>query len=151
MLSGLIAPAANTAPLAIAPGFALAAALKGGRLALANPQAVPVGKYAKAALITLGVWNDVEKFITSSENVRAALLLVALGETPLGIVYATDAKAEPRVRMVDTFPASLHPPIVYPAAVVAGKLNPATQGLLDYLGGDEGRAVWVKYGFAIAR
>jgi molybdate transport system substrate-binding protein len=147
----LIAPAASTTQLTIAPKFPLAASLKGGRLALANPQAVPIGKYAKAALTTLGVWGDVETLITNSENVRSALMLVALGETPLGIVYATDAKAEPKVRVVDTFAANLHPPVVYPAAVIAGKLNPVTQSLLDYLVGDEGRAVWVRYGFGIAR
>lgn len=147
----LIAPAASTAQLIIAPKFPLAATLKDGRLALANPQAVPIGRYARAALTTLGVWRDVENRITNSENVRAALLLVALGETALGIVYATDAKAEPKVRVVDTFAANLHPPVVYPAAVIAGSRNPATQTLLDYLGGDDARVVWVKYGFSIAR
>ena len=147
----LIAPATSTVQLSIAPGFALGASLKGGRLALANPQAVPIGKYAKAALTTLGVWRDIEKSVTGSENVRAALLLVALGEAPLGIVYATDAKAEPKVRIVDTFAASLHPPVVYPAAAIAGKLNPATQALLDYLSGEAARQIWVRHGFAIAR
>ena len=147
----LIAPAAlgnaSTLQLKIAPKFALAQALQGGRLALANPDLVPAGKYARAALTTLEVWTDVEKSLTRSENVRASLVLVARGEAPLGIVYATDAKAEPKVRVVDTFAANLHPPVVYPAAVVTGKLNPATQSLLDYLGGAEARAVWIKYGF----
>ena len=147
----LIAPAtlgnASTLQLKIAPKFALAQALQGGRLALANPDVVPAGKYARAALTTLEVWTDVEKSLTRSENVRASLVLVARGEAPLGIVYATDAKAEPKVRVVDTFAANLHPPVVYPAAVVTGKLNPATQSLLDYLGGAEARAVWLKYGF----
>ncbi len=147
----LVAPADSDIKLTIAPGFALAAALKGGRLALANPDAVPAGKYAKAALTSLAVWNDVEKSLTRSENVRASLVLVARGETPLGIVYATDAKAEPKTRVVDTFAANLHPPVIYSGAVVAGKLNPATQALIDYLGGAEARAVWIKYGFGIAR
>jgi molybdate transport system substrate-binding protein len=147
----LVAPADSDAKLVIAPGFGLAAALKGGRLALANPDSVPIGKYAKAALTSLGIWNDVEKSLTRSENVRASLVLVARGEAPLGIVYATDAKVEPRTRVVDTFAANLHPPVIYPGAIVAGKLNPATQSLLDYLAGPEARAVWIKYGFGIAR
>ena len=147
----LVAPADSDAKLAIAPGFGLAAALKGGRLALANPDSVPIGKYAKAALTSLGVWNEVEKSLTRSEHVRASLVLVARGEAPLGIVYATDAKAEPRTRVVDTFSANLHPAVIYPGAIVAGKLNPASQSLLDYLGGPEARAVWIKYGFRIAR
>lgn len=146
----LIAPATSPVKLAITPNFALAAALGDSRLALANPDSVPAGKYAKAALLRLGVWSSVEKSLTRSENVRASLLLVARGETPLGIVYATDAMAEPRVRVVDTFAASLHPPIVYPAAILAGRQNPATQGLLDFFGGTAARAVWQRFGFSIA-
>jgi molybdate transport system substrate-binding protein len=147
----LVAPADSDVKLAIAPHFPLAAALKGGRLAVANPDSVPVGKYAKAALTSLGVWNEVEKALTRSENVRASLVLVARGEVPLGIVYATDAKAEPKSRVVDTFPANLHPAVIYPGALVAGKRNPANLALLDYLAGPEARAVWIKYGFGIAR
>lgn len=147
----LVAPADSDVKLSIAPNFPLLAALKGGRLALANPDAVPIGKYARAALTSLGVWAGIEKSLTRSENVRASLVLVARGEAPLGIVYATDAKAEPRTRVVDTFPGSLHPSVIYPGAVVAGRLNPATQSLLDYLSGVDARIVWVKYGFGIAR
>lgn len=147
----LVAPAGSTVSLRIGPKFPLLDALKGGRLALANPDVVPAGKYARAALAKLDVWGDVEKTLTRSENVRASLVLVARGETPLGIVYATDAKAEPKVRMVDTFPSSLHPPVVYPAAVLAGKLNPVTQALLDYLGGAEARVVWSRSGFGFPR
>ena len=146
----LVAPVASPLKLAIAPNFALVAALGNGRLALANPDSVPVGKYARAALTQLGVWTAVEKTLTRSENVRASLVLVARGEVPLGIVYATDALAEPRVRVVDTFAATLHPPIVYPAALVTGRRNPASQGLLDYLGGAAARAVWVSFGFIAA-
>jgi molybdate transport system substrate-binding protein len=147
----LVAPADSDVKLSIAPNFPLLAALKGGRLALANPDAVPIGKYARAALTSLGVWAGIEKSLTRSENVRASLVLVARGEAPLGIVYATDAKAEPRTRVVDTFPGSLHPSVIYPGAVVAGKLNPATQSLLDFLSGPDARAEWVKFGFGIAR
>ena len=147
----LIAPVDSKVQLRIAPKFALAQALQGGRLALANPDAVPAGKYARAALTRLGVWGEVEKSLTRSENVRASLVLVARGETPLGIVYATDAKAEPKVRVVDTFAASLHPPVVYPAAIVAGKVNLVTQSLLEYLHAAEARAVWRRYGFGVPR
>ena len=147
----LVAPAASPLKLAIAPGFALAAAPGGARLALANPDTVPAGRYAKAALMQLGVWPAVEKSLTRSESVRAAMVLVARGEAPLGIVYATDAQAEPRVRVVDTFAARLHPPVVYPAAVVAGRLNPGSQALLDHLGGAGARVVWVRHGFGAAR
>ena len=144
----LIAPIGSTIRLAIAPGFSLSAALAGGRLALANPDAVPAGRYARAALARLGVWQGVEASLTRSENVRASLMLVARGETPLGIVYATDAKAEPRVRVVDVFSADLHPPIVYQAAAVAGRANATSRALLDYLGGLQARAVLVRRGFA---
>jgi molybdate transport system substrate-binding protein len=147
----LVAPADSDVRLAITSNFPLLAALKGGRLALANPDVVPIGKYARAALTALGVWNGIEKSLTRSENVRASLVLVARGEAPLGIVYATDARAEPRTRVVDTFAAGLHAPVVYPGAVVAGRQSPAAQALLDYLGGTEARAVWTKFGFGIAR
>ncbi len=145
----LVAPAASPLKLVITPGFALAAALGGGRLALANPDTVPAGRYAKAALMQLGVWPAVEKSLTRSESVRAALVLVARGEAPLGIVYATDAQAEVRVRVVDTFAARLHPPVVYPAAVLAGRLNPGSQALLDHLAG--AGVVWARHGFGAAR
>ncbi len=147
----LIAPAARTGSLNIAPKFPLALALDGGRLALANPDTVPAGKYARAALTQLGVWAEVEKSLTRSESVRAALLLVARGEAPLGIVYATDARAEPRVRVVGTFDAGLHPPVVYPAALVAGGRNPAAQALLDFLSSADARMVWSQYGFGATR
>lgn len=147
----LIAPSGSDVRLRIVPRFPLAAALKGGRLALANPDSVPVGKYARAALGALGVWAEVEKSLTRSENVRASLLLVARGETPLGIVYATDARAEPRVRVIDAFPANLHPAVVYPAGIVAGRAGPASLALLEYLGGPEARAVWTRHGFGAPR
>jgi molybdate transport system substrate-binding protein len=100
----LIAPKDNKTDLVIRPGFDLAAALGDSRLAMADPAAVPAGLYGKAALETLGVWSSVAKRVAAAENVRAALLLVARGEAPLGIVYQTDAAAEPGVRVVATFP-----------------------------------------------
>jgi molybdate transport system substrate-binding protein len=113
----LIAPAGSTTELRIAHGFPLASVLgEDGRLATGDPDFVPVGKYARSALTTLGVWGDVADRLVRAENVRVALAYVARGEAPLGIVYATDARAEPKVRVVDDFPADTHLPITYPVA-----------------------------------
>jgi molybdate transport system substrate-binding protein len=143
----LIAPASSKAALEIGPGFDLAGALGSERLAMANPDSVPAGKYGKSALESLGVWRKVEKQVARAENVRAALALVSRGETPFGIVYATDAYADKRVRIVDTFPGSSHPPIVYPAAIVASSKSPAAKPLIDHLRSTPARATWEKYGF----
>src|SRR5262249_53821726 len=113
----LIAPAAATTRVTIAPHFDLIGALGGGRLSVADPDTVPAGKYGKAALTSLGVWNTVADHLVIAENVRVALSYVARGEAPLGIVYTTDAMAEQKVRIVDTFPDNTHPPIVYPVAL----------------------------------
>jgi molybdate transport system substrate-binding protein len=142
----LIAPADSKVSAEIAPGFPLAKLLGNGRLAMANPDAVPAGKYGKAALEALGVWRDVQSRLASTENVRAALVLVARGEAPLGIVYRTDAAAEPKVRVVGLFPESTHPPIVYPIAVTAGA-KPAVAAFLTWLSKPEARAIFQKHGF----
>ena len=115
----LIAPAASTAKIDIKPYFDLAGALKGGRLAMADPDSVPAGKYGKAALLSLGVWADLGGHVASAENVRAALALVERGEAPFGIVYLTDAKSDANVQLVDVFPADTHEPILYPAALTS--------------------------------
>lgn len=112
----LIAPVSSTVALDIGPDVPIASALRGGRLALADPEAVPAGKYAKAALQKLGVWRALQNNIAAAENVRAALSLVERGEAPLGVVYATDAKASDKVRVVAVFPADTHLPITYPIA-----------------------------------
>jgi molybdate transport system substrate-binding protein len=143
----LVAPTISTVELTIAPGFALAAALGGGRLAMADPAAVPAGRYGKAALDKLGVWDTVANRIAAAENVRAALLLVARGEAPLGIVYRTDAAVEPGVRIIGTFPPDTHPPIVYPIALTATSDNPDAPALLVYLRGAASRAQFQKAGF----
>jgi molybdate transport system substrate-binding protein len=147
----LIAPVSSPVKLDVAPGFAIAAALGNGRLSLANPDVVPAGKYAKAALTKLGVWGTVDQKIAGAENVRAALAFVARGETPLGIVYRTDAMAEPRVRVVAAFPGALHAPIVYPAAIVTGQDSPAARALLAALTNAKATAVWKKFGFDVAK
>ena len=142
----LVAPSAAPVSLKIAPGFGLFAALAGGRLAIANPDAVPAGKYAKAALTALGVWDAVLPRTAPAQDVRAALLLVSRREAPLGIVYRTDAIVDSRVVIVDTFPASLHPPIVYPAALMAGA-PPAAGRVLAFLRGPAAQAVFSRHGF----
>lgn len=143
----LIAPADSKVSVNIAPGFPLEALLGSGRLAMANPDAVPAGKYGKASLEALGVWNAVERKVASTENVRAALVLVSRGEAPLGIVYRTDAAADPKVRVVGVFPENTHRPIIYPIAVtVAGKSAAAT--FLSWLNKSEARAIFQKHGFS---
>lgn len=145
----LIAPAGNAATharLTIAPGFALAAALGTGRLAIGEPTSVPAGKYAKAALTSLGVWDSVAAKLAPAENVRVALTLVSRGEAPLGVVYATDAKADPGVTAIGTFPASTHPPIVYPAALTRAA-NAAAAEALAYLASPEALRVFEQFGF----
>ena len=146
----LIAPARTTTTLRIARNFPLAAALGADKLALANPDSVPAGKYAKQALQSLGVWTAVEKKVVGTENVRVALALVARGEAPFGIVYRTDALSESGVRVVDAFPEATHAPIVYPAALTTNGKSKAAAALLDALRSPQARALWGKHGFAPA-
>jgi molybdate transport system substrate-binding protein len=144
----LIAPKASAVELALVPGVDLAGALGAdGRLALGEPNSVPAGKYAKAALTRLGAWDRVAGRIVSADNVRAALNFVARGEAPLGVVYRSDAASEPAVRVVATFPPDTHAPIVYPAAVVAAQDSPAARALLALLGAPPQQAVFRAHGF----
>ena len=145
----LIAPKdSRTANLAI-KGDDLAKALAGGRLSMANVEAVPAGKYGKAALEKLGAWTAVKDSIAQAENVRAALVLVARGEAPLGIVYSTDAAAEPNVRIVATFPEDSHPPIIYPAALTKDAKNADAKAFLDFLRSAKARTSFEKQGFTV--
>lgn len=137
--------------LVIAPGFDLSGALGDGRLATGNPQSVPVGRYAKAALTTLGVWDAIGPRIAGADNVRAALALVARGEARFGIVYATDAKPEPKVRVVATFPSTSHPPIVYPFAVTTASTHPDAQAFLAFLSQPAATKVFEAEGFTILK
>jgi molybdate transport system substrate-binding protein len=146
----LVEPAAGTSILKIAPNFPLASALGPEKLAMANPDSVPAGKYGKSALQSLGVWKSVEAKIARAETVRAALALVARGEAPFGIVYRTDAMADKGVKVVDVFPPNSYPPIVYPIAVVAGANSSAADALVEYLRSAAARPVWEKYGFTLA-
>lgn len=142
----LIAPTASQVKLRIAPHFPLAAALGDGRLATGDPDSVPVGRYARSALSALGVWDEVAARLARAENVRAALIYVARGEAPLGIVYASDALVDKGVRVVDMFPESSHPPIVYPVALTKSAKGEAA-GFVRYLVTPQAHAIFEKYGF----
>jgi molybdate transport system substrate-binding protein len=142
----LIAPADSGIDLKIAPGFKLAETLGRRRLATGDPDAVPVGRYARSALISLGVWDGIQDRLVRADNVRGALTFVARGEVPLGIVYATDAWADSKVRIVDTFPESSHAPITYPAAALTGSGIPA-RTFVQFLAGPQARDTWRRFGF----
>lgn len=135
----------------IRPGFPLLKLLAGGRLAMAQTNAVPAGMYGKAALKTLGVWAAVKGHIAQAQNVRAALALVARAEAPLGIVYKTDAAVEPSVAIVGTFPDDTHPPIIYPAAILASSGNPQAPAFLAYIESAAARPLFEKAGFAVLK
>jgi len=145
----LIAPRDSKITHVDIKGADLAKALNGGRLSMANVDSVPVGKYGKAALEKLGAWNDVKDHLAQAENVRAALLLVARGEAPLGIVYSTDAAAEPNVKIVAAFPEDSHPPIIYPAALVKDSKNVDATAFLDFLRSAKARTAFEKQGFTV--
>src|SRR6201991_64919 len=130
----------------IGAGFDLAKLAGDGKIATGDVKAVPVGKYAKAALEKLGAWQAAEPKFAMAESVRAALTLVARGEAVLGIVYSTDAKVEPGVKIVGTFPADSHPPIIYPVAATT-TAKPEAADYLDYLHSSAAKAVLEKYGF----
>jgi len=141
----LVAASDAKSPPRIAPGFDLAGALGTGKLAMADPTSVPAGKYGKAALTALSVWDKVAPKVVQAENVRVALEYVARGEAPFGIVYATDAKIAP-VKVVGTFPENSHPPIIYPVALTK-IASPAARAFLTFLEGPEARAIFEKAGF----
>lgn len=145
----LIAPAKSPVKATIGPDFPLKRLLGRGRLAIADPASVPAGIYGKAALEKLGVWPSVKDHLAPAENVRAALLFVARAETPLGIVYATDAASERAVRVIGQFPADTHPPIVYPMALTARSKVPAAPAFARYLQGAAARRIFEKYGFTV--
>ena len=142
----LIAPADSKLTLRIAPGFDLVGALGKQRLATGDPDTVPVGRYARSALVSLGVWDEIQDRLVRADNVRSAMTFVALGEVPLGIVYATDARVDSKVRIVDTFPENTHPPITYPGAAIKGSRSEARE-FLEFLASPQARDIWMKFGF----
>ena len=147
----LIAGKDSKIDLKIDKGFALRAALGEGRLAMGNIDAVPAGKYGKASLEALGVWPSVADRVAQAENVRMAMTLVSRGEAPLGIVYRTDAAADPKVKIVGAFPASSHPPIVYPLALLASSTNPDAEAFVAYLKSPAARPFFEKQGFTVLK
>lgn len=147
----LIAPADSAATITLTQGADIAGLLGDGRLAIGEPRSVPAGAYAVEALKKLGMYSAVEARFAPAESVRAALALVATGEAPLGIVYATDAKAEPEVKVVATFTADTHAPIVYPAAVTKAASDPAAAAaFLDYVTTEPGQELLRAQGFSPA-
>ena len=145
----LVAPKDSTQTTTIAQGFPLATLLGDGRLAMANVDAVPAGTYGKAALEKLGVWDTVKDKVAQAENVRAALLLVSRAEAPHGIVYETDAKVDPSVRILDRSPEDSHKAIVYPAALTAETESAESAAFLAYLQGAKAHAIFTEAGFTV--
>lgn len=146
----LVAPRRRRVALRLQPGMDLRAALGTGRLAMADPGAVPAGRYGRAALERLGAWRGVEPQVVRAENVRAALALVERGAAAMGIVYATDAQASRAVRVIGTFPATSHPPIRYPLAILAASRHPEAAPFRAFLLSRHGRAIFARYGFTPA-
>ncbi len=145
----LIAPSdTKLGDVKIEKGFDIARLASDGRIAVADVKAVPAGLYAKAALENLGSWAAAEPKLAQAENVRATLAFVARGETPLGIVYETDAKIEPKVKIVGAFPESSHEPVTYPVAATATSKNPATARYLAFLRTAAAKTIFEKYGFS---
>jgi molybdate transport system substrate-binding protein len=144
----LIAPTTSPARVVLAAHVDLTAALGGGRLATGDPDSVPVGRYAQAALTHLGIWEQVAPRLVRAENVRSALEYVARGEATLGIVYRTDALAEKRVRVVDVFPPGSHPPIIYPVALTSGA-GARAAAFEDFLESTAAREIFARYGFEL--
>ena len=145
----LVAHGAGAATVEIGQGFDIKGMLGDGKLAMGMVDSVPAGQYGKAALESLGVWASVETSVAQSENVRAALSLVASGEAPYGIVYASDAIGEPGVTVVGTFPKDSHPPITYPAALLTGAVDAADKAFFEALSADAADAKFVAQGFAV--
>jgi molybdate transport system substrate-binding protein len=147
----LVAPKDAAKPVEITNGFDLAGLLGGGKLAMGEPNTVPAGKYAKAALDKLGAWSAVSKDVAGAESVRAALALVSRGEAPFGIVYRTDAAADPGVAVVGTFPQDSHPPIIYPVAILSQSTSKDAAAYLDFLRSPQAAPYFEKEGFTVLK
>jgi molybdate transport system substrate-binding protein len=144
----LIAPRDKATPTAITPNFPIRQMLGDGRLVMCDPMMMPAGRYGRAALETLGVWKAVQDRIANADNVRAALAFVSRGEAPLGIVFDTDAAIDSGVKIVGVFPPETHPPIVYPAAIIASSEHAEAASFLVFLASAKGRAIFAKYGYS---
>lgn len=146
----VIAPEASPLKSLAFATEAFASALGSGRIATGDPASVPVGKYAKAAFENLGLWSTLESRFAFTDNVRSALVFVAREEAPLGVVYATDAKSEPKVRIVATFAESVHPKIVYPIAITRAANGEAAGSFFEFLKGPAAKAVFERQGFIVS-
>lgn len=146
----LIAPASSRADVKITTGPALLAAIGNARIATGDPDSVPAGKYAKAALTKLGAWEGLQARLVRAENVRSALAYVARGEAPFGIVYLTDARIDRNVKVLDTFPEGTHEPITYPIALTL-RADADAQRFLTYVSGESAAATFTKFGFPLAK
>ena len=144
----VVAKAGNPMRIPLRPAAALARVLGAGPLAMADPAGVPAGRYGKQALQRLGAWGALSPKVVGAENVRAALALVERGAAPLGIVYATDARAAPGIRIAGVFPATAHAPIVYPIARLAASRNPEAEAFRRFLLSPRGKAIFVRHGFS---
>ena len=147
----LIVPQESKSEIKIEKDFKLVDALGTGKLAMANIESVPAGKYGKAALESLGVWDTVKDKVAQAENVRAALKLVSTGEAAAGIVYTTDARSEKTVKVIGTFPETSHPPIVYPVAVLAASKNPDAVAFVKFLSSDKAKSIFEGEGFTVVQ
>jgi molybdate transport system substrate-binding protein len=145
----LVGAAGTGLKIELAKGSNLAASLGSEKLAVGDVQSVPAGKYAKAALENLGLWASIEPNLVMQENVRSALALVARGEAKLGIVYGSDAVAESKVQVITDFPETSHPPILYPAALIAASTNPDAQPFLTFLFSKEAQLIFKANGFTL--
>jgi molybdate transport system substrate-binding protein len=145
----LIAPVAHSQPIAIEPGFSLAALLGDGRLAMCDPMMMPAGRYGRAALQKLGVWNSVKDHVANAADVQTVLAYVSWHEAPLGIVFDTDARLDPGVRVIGTFPSDSHPPIIYPVAGVAHSRNPNRFQILHYMMSEPAVLIFASFGYAV--
>lgn len=144
----LIAPRDKAVPTAIAPGFPIRDMLGDGRLVMCDPMMMPAGRYGREALESLSLWQSVQDRIANADNVRAALAFVSRGEAPLGIVFDTDAALDSGVKIVGVFPPESHPPILYPAAIIASSEHAEAESFLGFLASAEGRAIFAKYGYS---
>jgi molybdate transport system substrate-binding protein len=146
----LIAPTDSpVTQITITAGFPLAALVGEGRLAMGDPSHVPAGIYGRQALIALGVWESVASKIAPARDIRTALMLVERGETPIGLVYATDAAISAKVRVLAAFPPDCHPAITYPMAMISGRQNDSTRHYLEFLSTPEARAIFESHGFVM--
>lgn len=145
----LVAPKSSDARITLAPGAQLGVMIGDGRLAIGEPKSVPAGKYAQQALEKLGLWDQVSGKLAMADSVRSALFLVGRGEAAAGIVYQTDAAVEPNVKIIAAFPEDSHPPILYPAAIVASSTNPDAAVFLAFVRQQKARSVFEHQGFDV--